>query len=186
MYAANQTNETAKDEKAKAFAQGDKNVTKDVKEAPKKATNATDNATIAANATVVLEAKPVKPQEPKFDAYKTEIKQGLYKPKPGIHINPEKDAAPLNVVRGDLLRDTVDLNAPRMTADNAKKVVAKVEEKKVVEATNVTKDANATTDAKKPTKKSEKVANEKADKKDAKPQALSQGIVASDIFKPTH
>jgi len=73
-----------------------------------------------------------------------------------------------------------------MTADNAKKVVAKVEEKKVVEATNVTKDANATTDAKKPTKKSEKVALENAEKKDAKPQALSQGIVATDIFKPTH
>jgi len=55
------------------------------------------------------------------------------------------------------MRDSVDLKAPRMTADNAKKVevVKEVEEKKVVEATNKTKDSSATTDAKKPLKKSE-------------------------------
>jgi len=53
------------------------------------------------------------------------------------------------------MRDAVDLKAPRMTADNAKKVevVKEVEEKKVVEATS--KDSNAPSDAKKPLKKSE-------------------------------
>ena len=76
-----------------------------------------------------------------------------------------------------------------MTADNAKKaIVAPKVEVKVVEAVKEAKaaDADAAADAKKPVKKSEQVKAEKVEKKDAKPQALAQGIVASDVFAPTH
>lgn len=93
-----------------------------------------------------------------FDVYQTELKQGLYKPKPGIHINPEKNTEPLTTVKEADLKNTVDLTAPRMTADNAKKaVVAPKVEVKVVEAVKEAKaaDADAAADAKKPVKKSE-------------------------------
>jgi hypothetical protein len=77
------------------------------------------------------------------------------------------------------MKNQIDLKAPRMFPANAKKANdTNVEEKKNANATNETKGTNVTN----ATKSNE---SEKIEKKDAKPQSLTQGIVATDIFKPT-
>jgi len=146
----------------KAFVQEDKNTTEEVKAEAKAEAKA--NVTVVEAKVQEIEVKPLEPVKEKFDVYKTELKQGLYKPKPGIHINSESTANPLNVVKEADLKDIVDLDHPRMTADNAKKAAVKEIVPETVEKSNST---NSTKEEAKDEKKEVKT-EEKVEKKDAK------------------